>query len=550
MKIKVLAVLIFALYGKILAQPNWAWGASDGGVSQDYGYGIATDPSGNVFVTGIIYDDATFGSTYLTSNYGDIFLAKYDASGNLLWAKNFGGGHNEVGYGVSTDANGNAFVTGRFSGSPVAFGTTTLTAVGLGDVFLVKFDPSGNPIWAKSSGGNLQDYGYDVSTDKSGNPTIVGAFNSPTIIFGSDTLINAGANDNIFIAKYDTAGNVLWAKSAGGTLYDYVESVATDINENVLITGKFLSSPLTFGNTTLTSVGGHDVFTVKYDKNGNVLWAKSVGGTGNDYSDGIATDKHGSVYVTGQYCDSSIILNGINFTSAGACDLFLLKYDSSGNTLWARTVGGVNSDHAQDLATDMNGNVFMSGIFASPTINFGSITLTSVNPLSYNGNIFLAKYDSSGNVVLAKSSSGVSSSSGTGYGVATDLQGSAFVTGFFRGPTISFGSVTLTNTDTMPWAGNADVYLLKFGNTTSIEKENNVARNLTIFPNPSSGTITLLGTKQNEDLLIFNSVGQNIITTKALFEKTEIDLSNQPKGIYFVQLKSSEETITKKLILK
>src|SRR3989338_2819744 len=128
--------------------------------------------------------------------------------------------------------------------------------------------------WAKSAGGASWDLGYSVSTDASGNVYMTGRFNISTITFGTTTLTNAGDYD-IFIVKYDAAGNVLWAKSAGGTSSDVGTCVSTDASGNVLMTGSFQSPAITFGTTTLTSVGYGDIFIVKFDATGNILWAKS-----------------------------------------------------------------------------------------------------------------------------------------------------------------------------------------------------------------------------------------------------------------------------------
>ena len=196
--------------GEVFAQsPNYLWAKSAGGTSSDWGKSVATDASGNVFVCGVFESlSITFGSYTLTNasaSSGDIFLVKYDASGNVIWAKSAGGTDDDYGYSVATDASGNTFVTGRFHSPSITFGSYTLTnaSAGSGDIFLVKYDASGNVIWAKSTGGTTEDKSSSVATDARGNCFVTGGFWSSSITFGSYTLNNASAGKgDIFLAKF------------------------------------------------------------------------------------------------------------------------------------------------------------------------------------------------------------------------------------------------------------------------------------------------------------------------------------------------------------
>ena len=192
---------------------------------------------------------------------------------NCLWAKSAGGTDVDYGRSVTTDASGNVYVMGYFYSPTITFGTTTLTnagTTGYSDMFIAKYDAAGNVLWAKSAVGIDSDRGYSVTTDASGNVYVTGSFDSPTITFGTTTLTNAGTTgySDMFIAKYDAAGNVLWAKSEGSTSYDEGYSVATDASGNVYVMGYFYSPTITFGTTTLTNAGSVDMFIAKYDGTG------------------------------------------------------------------------------------------------------------------------------------------------------------------------------------------------------------------------------------------------------------------------------------------
>jgi gliding motility-associated-like protein len=461
--ILLLSLLIIA--GSHAQTPKWIWAKSSGTTNShehSTGSGIATDAAGNVFVTGFFDSTAiTFGTTTLNSSGpNDIFLAKYDASGNILWAKSAGGTDDDEAYGVATDLAGNSYITGYFKSPSITFGTTTLVNSGgsiPGDVFLAKYDPSGNVVWAKKAAGVGDDTGYGVATDVLGNVFVTGFFASPSITFGTTTLSNVSPGDaDVFLAKYDNNGNVLWAKSAGGTNGDIAESVATDASGNVFITGYFEVPSITFGTTTLTNSGllnAGDVFIVKYDASGNVLWAKSAGGPQGDEGAGVATDVSGNVFVTGWFESQNITFGTTTLPNAAAWDVsyFLAKYDASGNSLWARGVTGATNDDGWGVATDGSGNAFVAGGFNCPSITFGTTTLTM--PPGGNTPLFIAKYDPSGNVLCA---SALADGGSYKNAIATDALGNAYITGG------SFANPLAVGATTLPLAGAEEVVVAKY----------------------------------------------------------------------------------------
>ncbi|GAB3204302.1 ribosomal protein S11 [Pontibacter aydingkolensis] len=156
------------------ASGNTIWAQRAGGTSFDYGYGIALDASGNAYVTGSFQGTASFGNITLTSSgNNDIFVAKYDASGNVLWAQKAGGSSSDNGYGIAVDGSGNAYVTGSLQGA-ASFGHISLTSRGYNDAFVAKYDASGNVLWAQRYGDSVEDYGYGISVDASGNAYVTG----------------------------------------------------------------------------------------------------------------------------------------------------------------------------------------------------------------------------------------------------------------------------------------------------------------------------------------------------------------------------------------
>ncbi|MES2592480.1 MAG: SBBP repeat-containing protein [Bacteroidota bacterium] len=443
-----LLFLSIAIFSTTNAQaPGWQWAKRAGGVGDDVGQSISTDASGNVFVTGSFTSTVTtFGSTTLTHSIftvynDDLFVVKYDASGNVLWVKSAGGTGNDVGQSIFTDANGNVLVTGYFTSSSITFGTTTLTNTNGQSLFVVKYDAAGNVLWAKSAG-RISSYGTGITADASGNVLVTGGFYSSSIIFGTTALTNTGSNtSDVFVVKYDTSGNVLWAKSAGGTGDDLGRSISTDTSGNILVTGDFYNVSITFGTTTLINTvhvypSYNDIFVVKYDTSGSVLWAKSGGGTSQDYGLSISTDVSGNILVTGKSVSSSITFGSTTLNSAS---VYVVKYDGNGNLLWVKSAGG--TDGGMGISTDANGNVFIVGNFASPSITFGATILTKTG-ISSAQDIYVVKYDPSGNVLWAKSAGGDSTEKGNG--ISTDDNGNIVITGSFGSASIIFGTDTLT----------------------------------------------------------------------------------------------------------
>lgn len=436
------------------------WAIRAGGDNIDYGQSITTDSSGNVYVTGDFASDSiAFGTTTLindSAGYPDMYVVKYDASGNVLWAKSAGGSDYDRGYDISTDVSGNVYVVGYFQSSSITFGSITLTNAGYKNMYVVKYDAFGNVMWAKSAGGNGDDSSLGISTDASSNVYVTGNFSSPTITFGSYTLTNNNAGyADMYVVKYDANGNVLWAKRVGGSNYDTGSDICIDVSGNVYLTGHFGSSSITFGSITLTNtnLGSEDMFVVKYDASGNVLWAKSAGGMNSDYGIGISTDISGNVYVTGGFQSPSITFGSTTFTNAGICDMYVVKYDGSGNVLWAKSTSSATStDAGHSISTDVLGNVYVTGYFQSSSITFGSITLTNAH--SGWEEMYVVKYTTEGGVLWARSAGGSVHDSGNG--ISADAFGNVYVTGGFNSPTLTFGAVTLTK------SGANNMFVVKY----------------------------------------------------------------------------------------
>jgi hypothetical protein len=397
---------------------------------------------------------------------------------NWQWVNGTGGTAEEAGSSICTDTQGNVLVLGRFASPTITFGTTILTNTGGFDLFVVKYDPAGNVLWATSAIGTSNEWVSAISTDANGNVLITGGFQSPTMTIGTTMLTNAdnnGSSDaiDVFVYKLDASGNVLWAKSAGGggNISDQASDITADLNGNVYVTGTYVTAKIGFGTDSLVNVGSADIFTVKYDPAGNVLWAKSAGGSSGDNSRSISIDPSGNILITGYYQSATINFGSTALTntnnSGSPTDIFVTKYDASGNVLWAQTAGSMNSnEEATSISADINGNILVAGNFQGGHITFAGITLTnpdSANFMAMPKAIFIVKFDAAGSVIWAKSPLGTTANAGSSL-LSTDASGNIYLTGNFTSKNLMFDSITLTNTDSIPMFGNGtqEIFVAKY----------------------------------------------------------------------------------------
>jgi len=375
---------------------NYTWAKRLGGTSNDYSMEIALDGEYNVYVTGWFAGTSDFdpgSGTYNLTSAGanDIFVAKYDNSGNFLWANAMGGPGDDWGYGIRVDNSGNVYTSGSFTGTAdfdPGSNVYNLTSAGGLDVFISKLNSDGDFEWAIAMGGPGEDRTWCLSLDGGGNTHITGSF-SGTADFDPDSGVynrtSQGGTD-IFVAKYNSPGNLVWANAMGGPDDDFGRAIDVDSSTNSCTTGYFKGTAdfdPTSGTVEATSNGGYDVFVWKLNSAGNLIWGKSVGGTGDDMGLGVSYDMLGCVYTTGSFNGTADFDPGSgtsNLTSAGNTDVFVLKVDNEGDLVWAKKMGGTDSDSGNGIDVDGAGGVYVTGGFRL-TGDFdpgpGTVNLTS-----------------------------------------------------------------------------------------------------------------------------------------------------------------------------
>ena len=475
-----LTILILLLARFYAYAQGYEWTNTIPGTNPQKVNAIATDQAGNVYATGVFYsvvdfDPGTGVSSLDAGVGGDVFVVKYDVNGVFQWA--FGFGQNVIddeGTGIEIGSDGSIYLTGFFSGSvdfdPGA-GTTTLITDNFSiDLFVAKYDQDGNYIWAFNVGGPNEDATTSLTLDDFGHVYVAGRYNS-TVDFdpsvGSALLVSAGATDDMFVAKYDINGNYKWAIGAGsGSADDLSKAIDTDLDGNVYVTGEFRFTAdfdPSGGVANLTYAGTDDVFVAKYDSLGVYVWAYAIGNSNSDKVFGLSIDSLSNIYLTGTFLGTIDIdlLGGVsNLTSAGS-DMYITKFDSDANYIWANSIG--SSSQAiigYGLTIDDSNNVFVGGNFTG-TIDFdpsaGVYTETGLGSFD----VFLAKYDELGNFVWA----GALGNGGLdeGFAITTDINYHVLLGGSFSA-TVDFNPSA--NTDNYTSLGLGDGFVTKWNQCT------------------------------------------------------------------------------------
>lgn len=399
--------------------------------------GIARDAAGNVYVTGSLsgyyvdFDPGPGEALLNSKDNSDIFIAKYDAAGNYLWAKSMGTTSSETGTGIAIDAAGNIYLTAKLDGNdPIDFdpgaGTALLTPeeFAFQSAVIAKYTTDGNYLWAKLINSSMPE---DIALDGNGKPYITGYFTGTDVDFdpgpGTTLLSSPGFFvQNVFIAAFDANGNFSWAKGMGGSQDDYANDIAVGADGSVYIAGYFSSGDADFdpgaGTAVLASAGQNDLFVAKYDNTGAYQWAHRTGGGENDAANGLTLDADGNLYVTGEFMGADVDFDpGAGTTllsSAGNSDIFLAKYTASGSLMWALRQGGADyADRGLDVDLDGAGQVYITGDFEDANTAQGA------------SDVFLSQFDADGNGLL------VSGSGAVGRCIAADGDGQVLTGGDF-----------------------------------------------------------------------------------------------------------------------
>lgn len=396
------------------------------------------DSAGHIYVAGYFSGSSVNvgGTTLSTIGIQDTFVAKLDAGGHAIWAKNFGGSgvrSNTVPYALAVDGDGNVYLGGSANGGDLT--TPALANIGATDVYALKLDPGGNLLWAKRYGGSgTYATASSLGLDAANNVYFTGYF-----AYGDMTtpvLTRTGTRD-IYLFKLDSDGNPQWSKRFGGSGETGALSLAVDGTGNSYMAGYFSQSLTT---PPLTVIGNNDAFAMKVDSNGDVSWIKNFGGTGaTAMAYGIAIDGSGNSYVAGLF--QSATLTTPAMTRIGSRDAFLIKLDSDGTTGWAKHFGGgsVIAD-GRGVAVDNSGKVYFTGHFSN-----GNLTTPAMNGIGYQDG-FALKLTGDGDILWQQQYGGRQAYV-TNNSAMTDNSGNIFFAGKYSGAALTTPAMSANSSD-------------------------------------------------------------------------------------------------------
>lgn len=461
----------------IASMVNWQfaqefdWVRTISGTNADLTVGVKTDTDGNVISAGQFKNVVDFdpGTTVVnldagaSSNVG-VYISKYNSSGDLIWAKDIIGENITI-TGFDIDSQNNTYVIGAFQ-TTIDFGAAsnnlTFTSQGSTELYIAKFNSAGVFQWAKTVG-NVGGIGArSITVDNDDNLIFYGSFTSVTDFDPGTSVSNLVTGDfqtSSFMAKWNSSGNFVWVKQYAGSV-DIVK-VAIDNENNFIATGSFNNSAADMGGITLTS-SSTDIFIAKYASAGNLIWAYNVGGTGMEGATDISIDPNDNIVIAGLFngtadFDPSSAAFPLTVTGpSNVMDIFVAKYSASGSLIWAQKYGVQQGDAAYAVATDLIGNIYVTGYFGA-TVDFDQDPINTFNLTSEGSkDEFILKLRPSGNFAWAGLIEG--SFETISNSIHIDNQSNIYIGGKFKS-SVDFDPNASINNSTS--AGDYDGFALK-----------------------------------------------------------------------------------------
>lgn len=368
---------------------------------------------------------------------------------------------------LASDKNGNVFSAGYFHCTDMYFGHTQISNCMYNDddVFLVKYNSAGKDVYATWMHGWGSDRASAMAADDLNNVFVTGNFDGPWLGY-EQTQSNNNGSSNFFVVKYSaTGGGTIWRKEGYGNTNVRSQAIAADNNGNFYLAGYFWGANLQVASYSLGMFAGintmpnasastQDAFLAKYNSNGDLLWIRSFGNTGNERITALTCNGSGNVLIAGSFESATLKIGNDSLIKGNAgSDLFVAEYSASGTPLWVRGSGSTTGSlKATAIACDkVSGNIFVGGHFTGQQVNWNSYTLNNADATGYTSDIFYANYDAGGNLQWLKSSG----SNDDDYCSSMDCKGHVFMAGNFKGTALSLLTSTLTNVA----AGHSDMFL-------------------------------------------------------------------------------------------
>lgn len=412
-------------------------------INRPYSQDVVVDAAGNSYVSGQIAGDVYFGSTLISASKANAYVAKLDAAGNYQWIVQLATGSNGVitDTKLALAVNGNLYVAGSFTTATLALGATTLTNAGGSSLFVAQLDPSGNWLTAVRGGDGGSASVSGLAIDREGNAYVSGQF-SGTTVFGPTTLLSAGGQD-FFVARLDAAGAWRWAVRGGGTGADWTTEVGLDATGRAYVAGRLDSGNGPIGSLNLAGAtttilrfaqltgAVQQVATIDGRASQSHYTHLAVAPSGACYVAG---------YFLGQLRFGALTLTSVG-RGISNDDTFVAKLDASGAWQWANLATGVSGEFCTGVAADARSQVYLTGYFRGPGSRFGATTLVPQNPALFFADVFVAKLDAQGQWLWAVPAGGLQEDRPTG--LALGPYATPYVVGEYFSSAMSFGPLTI-----------------------------------------------------------------------------------------------------------
>lgn len=429
-----------------------------GGSDFEDEFGVAAASDGSCYVIGETMSsnfptENAYDSTLSGSN--DAYIAKFSATGSLLWSTFFGGSGNENGYGIAVSDDESCYISGTtYSSDFPAVNGYNDTFGGCADVFVAKFSSSGSLLWSTYLGGGLSDYARAIAVASDGSCYVTGytfSKNFPTLNAYNDMYNN---DEEAFVSKFSSSGTLLWSTYLGGSARDSGQGIAVADDNGCYVTGDTWSGDFPTLNAYDDTIGGPgEVFITKFSVDGSLQWSTFFGGDDYDVSKSIDCANDDYFYLTGYTWSTNFpTMNAYDAFGESGIDAFVSKFSESGNPIWSTYLGGPETDTAAGISVASDGSCFVTGRTESgtfPTLNAYNSTYGT------NSDAYITKFSSDGSLL----SSSFLGNSGYDYGVgvATSDDGGCFVIG----NTESSNFPTL-NAYNETYGGSKDAFVMRF----------------------------------------------------------------------------------------
>lgn len=566
-KIKKLICAITLIYSftGIAQQTNWLWvqkGTLMAGNGTADITSITNDEQGNSYLCGWYSGTLTLNTFSAPfSGHPDGFIVKYDKDGDIKWIQNFSNAKRDICFSVKADKSGNTYLGIVAEGLSYSIGTYTLTRPDT-KIFtiILKMDATGNILWLKATNG-AESVGSELDVNGD-NVVVTGYFGLNPLSIDNQTITPIGTKSHVFIAKFNTNGVLQWLKLDGIDANVEPRDVSVNNQGEIFISGVFSGTVSVFGTYTLTGGGQFSYvgFLLKYNANGSLMWAKGFYTQNySSYGNAVTSDENGHVYLVG-YFNGSFVSDTYTLTSNNNYNGFILKFDTNGNTLWAKQEGANLFEEITDASLDNAGNLYVCGNYQSPVLTIGNYTLSNdtnygSNFSLYTSNFFVAAYTPSGQNIMAKSG-GNKFAKDNATCLSVDNWGYIHVAGWFTGLNTTIGAHTITNAISAEKNRRALFYAKIGGPLVSVEENEIKHQQFKLYPNPAIDFLTIdLQTSQNNfanriyEVILFDNSGKRIREIQMDSEK-QINISDLAPGVYLLQLITTGTSVSVQKFIK